>query len=98
MCVPSVWLNRTLSQCVGKPAFFTLKKLVNGFVNPWECKYGGTSAYKNTPLEPVFNALLSYGMRNLNLTAQMATRALNEKLATGRKKALKMVQNIYHPT
>lgn len=58
VCVPSIWLNRTLSQCVGKPAFFTLKKLVNGFVNPWECKYGGTSAYKNTPLEPVFNALL----------------------------------------
>uniref|UniRef100_A0A8W8ND86 BTB domain-containing protein n=1 Tax=Magallana gigas TaxID=29159 RepID=A0A8W8ND86_MAGGI len=60
VCVPSVWLNRTLSQCVGKPAFFTLKKLVNGFVNPWECKYGGTSAYKNTPLEPVFNALLCW--------------------------------------
>lgn len=42
--------------------------------------------------------LVAYGMRNLNLTAQMATRALNEKLATGRKKALKMVQDIYHPT
>lgn len=46
----------------------------------------------------VVSFLVAYGMRNLNLTAQMATRALNEKLATGRKKALKMVQDIYHPT
>ncbi|XP_062604024.1 zinc finger and BTB domain-containing protein 3-like isoform X3 [Saccostrea cucullata] len=87
VCVPSVWLNRTLSQCVGKPPFFTLKKLVNGFVNPWECKYGGTSAYKNTPLEPVFNALLSFGAKNLGLNRTQGRRALNEKLYAGRKVA-----------
>lgn len=85
VCVPSVWLNRTLSQCVGKPAFFTLKKLVNGFVNPWECKYGGTSAYKNTPLEPVFNALLLFGSKQLKLSWSGAKQAINEKLAHGRK-------------
>ncbi|XP_078332327.1 uncharacterized protein LOC144625424 isoform X4 [Crassostrea virginica] len=87
VCVPSIWLNRTLSQCVGKPAFFTLKKLVNGFVNPWECKYGGTSAYKNTPLEPVFNALLSFGEKRLGLKSTQGRRALNEKLYAGRKVA-----------
>ena len=39
-----------------------------------------------------------FGMHHLNMTAQMATRALNEKLATGRKKAQKMVQENYSPT
>ena len=58
VCVPATWLSMTLRYCTGKPASFTIKKLLDGFINPWEYKYGGTSAYKNTPYEPVFNALM----------------------------------------
>lgn len=85
VAVPISWLTKTLAKLKDKSSSFILKKLIDGFMDPWDYGLqGGSRAFVGTKWEPLIDALEVFCCTQLNVKKD-PKQIINEKMATGRK-------------